>query len=152
MGKRSGILKDSHVVKKTNTIKTHRELCFSLAEAKNTDFIEIPLGSVWLDRNSGSFGVADVITIKPSYTRFVLDIYECKTSRNDFLTDLKSKKYEKYLPCCNRFYYACIKGVASKEEMPEGVGLLTIGDKGWKTIKSAKKRNIDIPKEVHLSL
>lgn len=133
-------------------ITTHRELCFNLAAAKDTNFVEVPLGSVWLHDKTSAFGIADVVTIKPSYTRFLLDIYECKVSRQDFLSDLNRKKYEKYLPYCNRFYYACLKGVANKEEMPPNVGLIIMGDNGWSTVKAAKKRDVDIPTDAMLSL
>ena len=67
---------------------THRDLCFDLAEAKGTRFIEFPLGSVWLNRREGP-GQADVITIKPSYNRFNTDIYEVKVTRGDLLQDIK---------------------------------------------------------------
>jgi len=71
---------------------SHRSLCFDLAEAKGTQFVEVPLGSKFL--SYGSVGQADVITIKPSYNRFNLDIFEVKVQRSDFLQDIKSKKYE----------------------------------------------------------
>lgn len=131
-------------------IETHRELCFSLAEAKGTNFIEVPLGSVWL--NKEGLGIADVISFDCSYVKFIVNIFECKISRSDFLNDLNSKKYEKYLPYCNRFYYACLKDVALVDEIPSGVGLMVKGENGWRTIKASKKRNVDIPQEALLSM
>ena len=75
---------------KNKPVLTHRDVCFDLAMAKGTQYIEVPLGSVWL--NYGAVGQADVITIKPSYRRFNLDIYEVKVQRSDFLEDIKSEK------------------------------------------------------------
>jgi hypothetical protein len=108
------------------------------------------LGSVWLSKDG--LGVADVISIDYSYVKFIMNIYECKVSRSDFVQDLKSKKYEKYLPYCNRFYYACLAGITTPEEMPPDVGLMIMGDNGWRTVKAAKKRDVDIPKEALLSM
>ena len=137
--------------KKVPKIKmSHRELCFDLAAAKDTRFIEVPLGSVWL--NYGGVGQADVITIKPSYTRFNLDIYECKVSRSDYLKDIKSGKYKKYLEHCNRLYFAVTYGIAKVEEIPENVGLIVRGENGWSTVKAAKKRDVEFSQEMLLSL
>ena len=138
------------VLKTIKPIETHRDLCFSLAEAKGSKFIEVPLGSVWLSKDG--LGVADVISINYSYVKFVMDIFECKVTRSDFIQDLNSKKYEKYLPYCNRFYYACLTGITTAEEMPPEVGLIVMGENGWRTVKAAKKRIVDIPQEALLSM
>jgi hypothetical protein len=137
-------------LKKVKPSETHRELCFSLAEAKGTNFIEVPLGSVWLSKEG--LGVADVISIDCSYVKFIVNIFECKVTHSDFIQDVKSKKYEKYLPYCNRFYYACLEGVATVDEVPKEVGLMVKGEKGWRTVRAPKKRDIDIPKEALLSM
>ena len=128
---------------------THRELCFDLAAAKATPYIEVPLEGVWYNIN---YGKADVLTIKPSYTKFNLDIYECKVSKSDFNNEIKTEKYKKYLKYCHRLYFACLSGIAKKSEIPEGIGLIVRGDNGWSTIKQAKKNNIDIPRETLMSI
>lgn len=138
MGKRSVRTQNK---KKGNLNFTHRELCFDLAEAKGTRFIEVPLGSVWLNRRNGP-GQADVLTIKPSYNRFNLDIYEVKVTRSDLLQDIKKGKYKKYLPHCNRLYFAVKQGICTKDDIPEGVGLIVRGENGWSTIRGAEKREI----------
>lgn len=135
---------------KKNKKFTHRELCFDLAEAKATRFIEVPLGSKYL--NWGSVSQADVITIKPSYNKFNLDIYEVKVTRSDFVQEIKRKKYEASLPHCNRFYFAVLAGIAKPEEIPEGIGLIVRGENGWSTIKSAKKRKIEFDEQMLLSM
>ena len=138
------------IKKKPKKKFTHRELCFDLAEAKNTRFIEVPLGSKYL--NWGSVSQADVITVKPSYKRFSLDIYEVKVNRSDFLGEIRKKKYEASLPHCNRFYFAVLSGVAKLEEIPKGIGLLVRGENGWSTIRNAKKRNIEFDQHMLLSM
>lgn len=137
--------------KKNKLNFTHRELCFDLAQAKGTNFIEVPLGSVWLNRFEGP-GQADVITVKPSYNKFNLDIYEVKVARSDLLNDIKSEKYKKYLPHCNRLYFAIKSGICEKSEIPDDVGLIIRGENGWKTIKTAKKRDVEFNQEMLLSL
>jgi hypothetical protein len=129
---------------------THREACFDLAEAKGTRFVEVPLGSKWL--NWGGVSQADVITVKPSYNRFNLDIYEVKVTRSDFLQEIKKKKYEASLPHCNRFYFATLSGVAKAEEIPDGLGLIVRGENGWSTVKAAKKREVQFDQQMMLSL
>ena len=134
---------------KTKTSLTHRDACFSLAEAKGTRYIEVPLGSVWFNRGSGQ---ADVITVKPSYTRFNLDIYEVKVTRSDFLQDVKKGKYKKYLPYCNRLYFAVVGDIVNKNEIPEGVGLIKYGKNGWHTVKAPKKREIEFMEQMLMAL
>jgi len=138
-----------------NNKLTHREFCFKVADAKNTTFIEVNLGSPFLQAYCNDYGkvpITDVITIKPSYNKFCLDIYECKVSRADFLKDIKTKKYESYYPHCNRFYYACYGDIIKKEELPEGVGLLKYGEKGFSTIKATKLEHKQIPEHTLLSI
>lgn len=57
-------------------------------------------------------------------------------------------KYEKYLPHCNRLYFAAPKGLLKKEEIPEGVGLIVRGEQGWTTVKGAKKRELEFSDEM----
>lgn len=128
---------------------THRELCFDLARAKGTKYIEVPLENVWFNAN---YGKADVLTIKPSYTKFNLDIYECKVSKSDFNNEIRSGKYKIYYQYCHRIYFACPSGLININEIPNGIGLIIRGNNGWKTIKQATKRNIEIPYITLLSL
>lgn len=138
-----------------NNKVTHKELCFDLAIAKGTKYIEVPLGSVYLNninRGRNNLGQADVITIKPSYNNFNLDIYEVKVTRSDLMQDIKKEKYKKYLPHCNRLYFAVKSGICKKEEIPDNIGLISRGENGWKTIKTAKKREIEFSEQMLLSL
>jgi len=129
---------------------THRELCFDLAQAKGTRFIEVPLGSKYL--SWGEVSQADVVTVNPSYNKFSLDIYEVKVTRSDFLQEIKKKKYEASLPHCNRFYFAVLSGVCTPDEIPKEIGLIVRGENGWATVKRAKKRDIEFSQHTLLSL
>jgi len=132
---------------------THRKLCEDLAQTKGTKFFEVPLGPIWQSySHNGNSQIADVITVKPSYTRFILDIYECKISRADFLSDIRSEKWKGYLQHCNRFYFALLSGIATKEDIPDEAGLIVHGDKGWTTVKAAPKREVIIPATTMMSM
>lgn len=96
--------------------------------------------------------IADVVVIRPSYTKFCIDIYEIKVSRSDFTNSLSSGKWKRYLPYCNRFYFALNSGFAYKKEIPKDVGLIIKGQKGWHTIKRAKERDFLIPYGTLMSL
>lgn len=158
----------------------HRRLCEDLARAKGTIYIEVPLGSVFLGfysaearlgelmrENSGKDLLelkkqvqkehinpykADVVRVRPSYTRFCVDIFEVKVKRADFLKEIRTAKWKGYLDHCHRFYFASLSGVIDKEEVPDECGLIVRGQRGWKIIKLAKKRDPEIPAETLLSL
>lgn len=133
----------------------HNELAEDLANIKGTNFLDVPLGSVFLgilqrhsqgktdDRNN--IQRADVIEIKPSYNRFLFTIYEVKVSRSDFLGDIRSGKWRGYLGHCHRFYFAVPSGMINKKEVPEEAGLIVRGETGWSTAKAAQVREIAIP-------
>lgn len=155
----------------------HDELAEDLAIAKGpTPFLNVPLGSIWLqqDRNRkasldilNSEGaeayykaqknqkqphLADVIIIKPSYTRFCVSIFEIKISRSDFLSDIRSGKWMGYLKHCHRFYFAVAQGVAKKEDIPEEAGLIIRGPNGWQVQKGAPVIDNEIPQETLMSM
>lgn len=52
--------------------------------------------------------------------------FEFKVSRADFLRDLKSEKWKKYLGYCHTFTWVCPKGLIKKEEVEKPAGLLWI--------------------------
>jgi len=126
----------------------HNELAEDLAIIKGTNFLDVPLGSVWLERPQR----ADVVEVKPSYTRFCVSIYEIKVSRADFLSDIRSEKWKGYLEHCHRFYFAVPSGMVKKEEIPSGAGLIVRGETGWSTVKASEIRYGEIPYTTLLSL
>lgn len=129
----------------------HNQLAEDLALAiGGMPFLDVPLGSVVL--SSGKAQRADVVGIKPSYTRFAIAIYEVKVSRADFLSDIRSEKWKGYLDHCHRFYFAVQSGICSKDEIPHPAGLIVRGEKGWVTIKGAKPMETEIPVDTLMSL
>ena len=133
----------------------HNELAEDLAHhIGNMPFLDVYLGSPVLDSirgkkyiNGKSTQRADVVSVKPSYRKFCISVYEVKVSRADFLNDIRSEKWRGYLQHCERIYFAVPAGMVSKEEVPEEAGLFVRGEKGWKCVKAAKVRDVDIPTE-----
>jgi hypothetical protein len=58
--------------------------------------------------------------------------YEIKVNRADFLTDVRSQKYSKYLPFARRCYFAVPSGLVKRTEIPPGLGLITRNENGWR--------------------
>ena len=127
---------------------THRNFVIEFARVKKTPFFEVPLGSVLWHK----VPIADVLNIRPSYTRFNIDIFECKVNRCNLMKEIKSEKWKKYLPYCNRFYFVTYKGLTDKIEIPEECGLILKSDKSFYTRKPAPVRNPDIDIEMLMSL
>lgn len=95
------------------------------------------LGSQWLERGCPQ---ADVLTVRGSHTKQEVAIYEGKVSRSDWTKELRSGKWEHYLPFCHRMYFACPAGLVSKDELPAGTGLIVRGGGGWQVVVSAPRR------------
>jgi len=129
---------------------THRKLCEDLAITKDTIFIEVAMGSKWMTRPPPP--VADVVLVRPSYTRFCVDIFEIKVSRADFLSDIRTEKWKSYLPHCHRFYYAVLSNITCPEEIPDGCGLMVRGEKGWRVLCRSETRDVEVPHPTLLSL
>lgn len=86
----------------------------------------------------GCNGRIDVCAVRRrQYLRKQIRGYEVKISRSDFLSDVGSQKWRKYLSVCHQVYFATPAGLLRKEEIPSGAGLIVLGDKGWQVIKSA---------------
>lgn len=130
------------------SVWTHDRLAEDLALHLGTPWRQVPLGSVVLQNAQ----LADVITIKPSYTRFCLHIYEVKVSRGDFLSDIRRDKWRGYLNHCHRLYFATPVGMVTKDEIPEDAGWIVRGPKGWQVRKAAPSRDIEIPTNTLLSM
>ena len=84
---------------------------------------------------------ADVVTVRPSWSAPVPTIYEVKVTRSDFLKDVRTEKYGKYLPFVSRFYYAIPRQLVSVKDLPEGIGLIQRGPNGWHTLRASRLRN-----------
>lgn len=109
-------------------------------------YLNVVLGSAWLP-SGGKTPRADVLGVKPSYTRFCVAIYEVKVSRADFLSDIRSGKWRSYLPHCHRFYFATLPDVCSRDDIPAEAGWMVRTDKTWTARKAAKARAVEVPAE-----
>jgi hypothetical protein len=119
---------------------TGRELARSISQYLGNQWmtwVEMPLGSV----QYGNAHRVDVFAMSKSY-KFVTRIYEVKISRGDYQKDVTEGKYKNYLPFCNYFYFATPSGLVKKDEIPQGCGLITFGEKGWNAVKSPFHRDV----------
>ncbi|HEY4360319.1 MAG TPA: MmcB family DNA repair protein [Bryobacteraceae bacterium] len=111
-------------------------------------FAEPRIDSIWL--SGGRIPIPDVLTLERSYTRFNPAIYDVKVSRNDYLKDVSTNKWKKYLPFCARFYFACLPGLVSKKELPDEAGLIVRGDNGWSVAKAPRVRVADAWDQINI--
>lgn len=105
---------------------------------------ELALTEVFLNDGSDLFCRADVVDIKHDFDKMDIHIVEIKASREDFLSDIRTEKFKKYLPHCNRFSFGINEGIAHKNEIPAKIGLITRNKNGWKTVKQSKKINDEV--------
>lgn len=89
---------------------------------------------VWQDMQLGPVGSArpDVYVMSKSYSRMHARAYECKVSRADFLSDVTSGKYQRYLQFASCVVFAVPAGLISKSEVPAGCGLIERNASGWR--------------------
>ena len=113
------------------------DLAQARAEAGEMVVQKLALGA-W-----GGHAQADVVTMRPSWTQPTPTIYEVKISRADFLSDVRSRKFEKYLPYCRRLYFAVPKGLVDRKEVPEECGVCVRGPRGWHTTRGPRLRMVD---------
>lgn len=120
---------------------THNELVDSLIQSLHggRQFVvkQPSLGSQVVQRGCP---VADILTLRKSYTQFTISVLEVKATRQDFLRDLRAGKWHKYLPYCHRFYWAAPSGIIKKAELTEGAGLWTHGENGWHCVSAGRPR------------
>lgn len=90
----------------------------------------------------------DAMAMAKSWTNPCLYGYEIKVSRSDFISD---KKWPNYLGSCNTFAFVCPKGLITKDELDEGVGLYWYYPESGKIIaqRQPKYRHIDIPAKMY---
>ncbi len=67
--------------------------------------------------------------------------YEIKVSRSDFVQD---NKLESYMQYCHQFYIVAPSGVVSKDELPEGAGLMVPSTNGTRLFTKVKAPYRDI--------
>ena len=113
----------------------HDELASDLA-----DHLHHESRMVWTDMQMGSSGSPrpDVFTMKKSYTNPTPISYEIKISRSDFLSDINSAKWQRYLKFSGGVIFAVPKGLITKNEVPFECGLMIRNEETWRTLKRAK--------------
>jgi hypothetical protein len=103
---------------------------------------EVKTGPTWF-AGPGELLKIDAVAIRKSWSHPIINAYEVKVSRSDFLGDLK---WPGYLPYCHRFYWACPTGLIKDTEVSEQAGLIYVSKTGGlKTVKKALFRHIDMP-------
>lgn len=104
---------------------------------------ELTLGPAWGAGEDG-FGRADVWACKVAWSQPCVRIYECKVTRADLLGDLRSGKWKRYLEHCNQFFFAFPRELASALELPREIGVMVLGEKGWRCLRAPYVRPVEI--------
>ncbi len=79
--------------------------------------------------------------------------YEVKVSRADFLSDVTSGKWQKYLPYSCGVVFATPKGLISKGEIPDKCGLIERSEAGWRFLKGPNlSRSPELPQHFLIGL
>lgn len=99
--------------------------------------------------------VPDLYVFAKSYTRTNIRVFEVKASRSDLLGDVRREKWEKYLPYCDRLYFALGPGIEWKDLLAhQPVGVMVRGPKGWKTVRQGpvNPHRQPIPENIFLAV
>lgn len=82
-------------------------------------------------------------------TKREIIIVEVKSCVQDFRTD---KKWHKYLPYCNKLYFALPFDVWEKlkSEIPKGIGVMVTNDYGMTIVQCAKRRDVDLDHQLEV--
>lgn len=115
---------------------THDQLVQHLAQARLARGDEIVVTEKGLGRGS-RMGRADVLTLTKS-RQLVVTIFEVKTNRRDFNSDTQQRKFMLYRGMSHRLYFAAPVGVLHKTDIPDGCGLIVLGECGWRVVKSCR--------------
>lgn len=99
--------------------------------AKDTWVPECKLGSSWAGARR-----LDGWALRSTWSPVTTVGYEVKVSRSDFVRD---DKWPDYLPCCHLLYFVSPPGVISKDEVPEGCGLIHAGARLVTRVKAPRR-------------
>lgn len=135
---------------------THQDLVDSLVNRFLSSpnmlvLAQIGIGSRYLQ---GSIPIPDVMTLRYCYNRPDITIYEVKASLSDFRQDVNKGKYRRYIPFCDRIYFAVPRGLINKTDTPQETGLITYNDdkKSWAVIKASPRYKAELGQIEWLSL
>jgi hypothetical protein len=116
-----------------------------LLKTKHSEDIFVPECK---DGPSGSsFAMIDAWAMPRSWSHPAVTAYEIKISRSDFVRD---NKWQKYLACCNLFYFVAPTGIIDPNELPAEVGLMEVSKTGGRLWlrKKAALRQVTIPESL----
>jgi len=96
----------------------------------------------------GSYSIMDVWVMKASWAKRCTWVYEIKVDRSDFLND---RKWMRYLPYCNEFYFVCPAEMIARDEVPAEAGLMWVAKTGTRlyTKKKGPYRQVEIPEDLY---
>jgi hypothetical protein len=120
---------------------THDELAHNLALYLKRRYQRICWENVTFASPTNGKGEQrpDVFSIVPTLTpaRFRPWVFEVKVNRGDFLSELRTGKWQHHMRYAHRFYFACPVGLIDKTEVPQGCGLIVRlrGNDDWKVAK-----------------
>lgn len=119
---------------------THDGLAADLAEKyvikDEMVWQNVTLGAGWGSPRADVFVLPKTYSAKPT-------IYEVKVSRSDYLSDVNSGKYKRYLDHCFGFLFAAPKEMLDPQEIPDVCGLIERGPKAWRTAKQPGWRGMN---------
>ncbi|MBN6210648.1 hypothetical protein JYK21_29655 [Ralstonia pickettii] len=129
----------------------HNELANDLAEHLRGSSDRL----VWTDMQLGPSGSPrpDVYTVPCTYSRFMPVAYECKVSVADFRRDITAGKWTSYLQFAAGVMFCVPAGLVTKNDIPEGCGLMVRHESVWRTVKGPTMRPIDnLPRDAWIKL
>ena len=130
-----------------NHTQLRDDLARSQAATERVVLTEFTLGKVI--GASAPPGRGDVITLRRAYSKMDITLFEVKADRSDFLKDIREGKYQRYLPYCDRLYFATLPGVCRKDELPPQAGWIVRGENGWSVVTAAKRlQRAELPADV----
>jgi len=102
----------------------------------------------WENMEIGFGSRPDVYSLNRTYRLglVVAQVHEIKVNRTDFLKEMKSQKWAKYLAYCTQLYFACPVGLILPKELPKGVGLWVRHGRWWEIKKGARKMGKGVTK------
>lgn len=109
----------------------------------------------WTNMPMGPAGTVrpDVFTLSRTFSRFAPISYEVKVSVSDFRADVTAGKWSEYLAFSSAVVFAVPAGLITRKDIPEGCGLMTRSDAGWKTAKAPTLRTVDnLPKSTWMKI
>lgn len=129
---------------------SHNGLLADLAEYLKGDdqrmvFTDVPMGAYSAPR-------PDVWKIQKSFANKNPIAYEIKVSLSDFRSDVTSGKWMKYLDYSAGVIFCVPKGLITKNDLPDGCGLMVRSEKGWRTAKKPTLKKVSIADDIWMRL